>query len=116
MKFDTYEALTSWMTQRGNKADLSSALSYLESAVSDEAETLVAMAIRNGLYQRRSEKLALESEQDAKDHYLEEINHYLEEAHVSGLTAMELISYRRRPHAWAVASLIREHIEKGDTA
>ena len=43
---------------------------------------------------------------DAKEHYLEEINHFL----ITNFTpsAMSVMGYRRRPHAWAIADAIKE--------
>lgn len=109
MKFDTYEDLTGWMTQRGNKAALSPALSYLEEAIAEEAQVLVTLALQNGTQSRSSQKLVRECEQDAREHYLEEINEFLG-APPRQLGHMELVTYRRRPNAWAVANWIHEHL------
>jgi|SaaInlV_200m_DNA_6_1039755.scaffolds.fasta_scaffold02186_7 hypothetical protein len=111
MEAETYEDLISWMTRRGNKAALSAAVSYLEREVAAEAEVLATMSINNGEFSRRSKKLRDACREDAEAHYLAEINEFLA-APSRDLTPMELVSYRRRPHAWAVASMIQDHLEK----
>lgn len=108
--FESYLALIEWMTKRGNKAAMSSAYSYLEREVTKEAEVLADLSIANGTYRRRTKRLREECRTDAEEHYLEEINEFLA-ASPRELSHQELISYRRRPHAWAVARMIQDHLE-----
>lgn len=110
MEFETYDDLIAWMEKRGNKAAMTSALSYLTQSVHAETVALTDMSINNGTHHRRTKRLVTECQADARGHYLEEINEFLAEE-PRELTHVELISYRRRPHAWAVARMIHDHLE-----
>jgi len=110
MNFDSYESLENWMLSRKRSADLKNIHSYLIECVEREARSLVEHAVSTGRAQRRSKGLLKECTKDAQEHYCEEIN----EAFASNepLHHWTMMSYRRKPHAWAVAKGILEFIER----
>jgi len=110
MKFESYEALEEWLLNYSRAADLKNIHSYLVECVDRETRSLVEQALSAGKAQRRSKGLTAECTADAKEHYCEEINEALECS--EPLSHWTVISYRRKPHAWAVAKGIVEYIER----
>ena len=83
--------------------DLNAVSNYLRMCIAAEAKELYKM-------DKKQNKSAANKEQctkDAEEHYLEEINYFLEnEVKPSAMTVM---GYRRKPHAWAIADYIKEY-------
>ena len=108
--FSSYENLEEWLTHRTRKADLKSIHSYLAECIEKETNSLVENSLRGGRAQRRSKRIIEECARDAQEHYCEEINEALESN--QPLHHWEVISYRRKPHAWAIARGIADHLER----
>jgi hypothetical protein len=103
-KFRDYDHLVSWMTARGRKSKYSPVLEYLAIEVEKEVRALMRRAVLNDV--RTHEEIEQECEKDAKEHYVEEINEFLDNWPPKPLDHRILMSYRRKPVAWAVASEI----------
>lgn len=56
----------------------------------------------------------MQCEKDAQEHYVEEINYFL--LNSVKPTAMTVMGYRRKPHAWAIADAIKEFINAGNNS
>lgn len=104
-KFESYDGMLKWMTTRGRKSKYSSLVQYIEIEVEREAAVLLRRAVLSST--RTQEELEDECRQDAKEHYLEEINEYLDsDVPPPPLDHRVLMAYRRKPVAWAIASEI----------
>ena len=110
MRFESFKSLEEWMLNRERKADLKNIFSYLELCVERETDSLVEQAISSGKRERKSAGLSAECLQDAQEHYCEEINEALDNN--EPLHHWTVMSYRRKPHAWAVAKGILEFLER----
>ena len=110
MQFESYEDLVSWMSHKDRQADLKSIFSYLEECISKETNSLMQVALRRGDRSRVTKKFEQECHEDACQHYVDEINEALRCD--EPLSHWHIISYRRKPHAWAVAKGIVEYKER----
>ena len=102
IKFETFESLEQYLDGHARLRMLSP---YLQECVDKESEELFSIEKRVNKLRSRA-KTSEESTKDAKFHYLEEINLYLETD--IELTPMSIIGYRRKQHAWAIATTIKE--------
>jgi hypothetical protein len=83
---------------------------YLEDCVEEEAEHLLHGELRTMERARRSRKLLEKCRVDAQEHYAEDVVTMLEaEGEMNHWT---VISYRRKPRAWAIAGAIKEQIRR----
>ena len=99
--FTTYTLLQDFLKKT---TDLTRIYNYLKDVVSEEASILFKK-------DKKENKETADKKQcvkDAEDHYLEEINHFLVNTNVQP-TAMTIMGYRRKPHAWAIAHAITEY-------
>lgn len=101
-KFESYESMMKWMTARGRKSSYASLAQYIEIEVERESAVLLRRAVLSDT--RKQEELEAECRRDAEEHYLEEINEYLEsDVPPPPLDHRTLMTYRRQPVAWAIA-------------
>jgi len=110
--FATFEEMTGWLTARKRKADMDAILQYLENCVEEEAEHLLLEELATKGRERRSRKLLEECRVDAREHYTEDVVTMLESD--SPMSHWTVISYRRKPKAWAIAGAIKERMGKED--
>lgn len=112
--FKNYEDLLGWMNKRGRKSGLAMTREYLEAEVEKEAQVLVRIATRTAVDprstpmedMRRDVQLYEECLADAREHYVEEINEMLANGDPEPLNHWTMMTYRRKPVAWAVAKAI----------
>lgn len=100
-----------WLTARVRKADMDTVLQYLEGCVEEEAEHLLESELVMMERLRRSKKLLDECRKDAQEQYVEEISELIESDRPI-MSHWTVISYRRKPKAWAVAGAIRERLKR----
>lgn len=108
--FGTFEELTGWFTSRTRKADMDSVLQYLNACVEEETEYLLEGELRRMERSRRSSKLLRQCEAEAQEQYTEDVTSMLESDAPMG--HWTVISYRRKPKAWAIAGAIKERMKK----
>jgi hypothetical protein len=111
---NTYSDLEGWLTRTARKADMSAILGYLQDCVEDEMEVLLAEELRSQGRRRSSKKLVAQCRREAQEQYAEEIAEMIE-GDVE-LSAWTVISYRRKPKAWAIAGAIKQRIEREKNA
>lgn len=85
-------------------------LLYLEDCVEEEAEHLLESELVMMERLRRSKKLLDECRKDAQEQYVAEISEMIESDRP--MSHWTVISYRRKPKAWAVAGAIRERLKR----
>lgn len=108
--FVKYEDLEGWLTQRIRKADMSALLEYLRECVEDEMEVLLANELRSQGRKRSSKKLEEQCRREAREHYVEEVSELMESP--KPMSHWTVISYRRKPKAWAIAGAIRQQMRR----
>ena len=108
MRFESYESLVKWMSERGRAGTLSIVRDELEVSVKEEAETLADLAVLRGAFQRKGKRLVEECRRDAENHFVEEINEMLESGVPETLGHWTVLTYRRKPKVWAIAKMISE--------
>jgi len=102
--------MTQWFTHRKRKADMDPVLQYLNTCVEDEAEYLLEGELRRADRSRRSKRLLQQCEREAQEHYTEDVVTMLESD--SPMGHWTVISYRRKPKAWAIAGAIKERVRR----
>lgn len=112
--FVDYEDLENWLTKRGRGADMDAILQYLQQCVKEEAEILLAEELRVSGRQRSSKKLQSQCLKEAQEHYVEEVSELIDSGWSPSPWAV--ISYRRKPKAWAIAGAIKKQIERESNA
>lgn len=108
--FNTFEEMTEWFTDRKRKADMDAVFQYLNSCVEEEAEYLMEGELRRSERSRKSKRLFQQSEREAQEHYTEDVTSMLKSD--SPMGHWIVISYRRKPKAWAIAGAIKERIKR----
>jgi len=101
-KFDTVQDLEQYLNEH---TDLCMLREHWNKVTAEEASVLFSKEKKETGTADTSQ-----NEIDAKNHYLEEINHFLQED--VKISSMTFLGYRRKPHAWAIADAIKEY-EKG---
>lgn len=101
LQFNTVADLEQYLEKY---TDLCMLLSHWESVTKQEAEILFSKELETNKDASKEENLA-----DAKQHYLDEINQFLQTDFVP--TSMTFLGYRRRPNAWAIADALKEFIK-----
>ena len=112
--FVKYEDLEDWLTQRVRKADMSAILEYLQDCVEDETEVLLAEELRSQGRKRSSKKLEEQCRREAQEHYVEEVSELMESS--KPMSHWTVISYRRKPKAWAIAGAIKQQMRREESA
>lgn len=112
--FVRYEDLEDWLTQRVRKADMSAILEYLQDCVEDEAEVLLAEELRSQGRKRSSKKLREQCRREAQEHYVEDVSELMESS--EPMSHWTVISYRRKPKAWAIAGAIKQQMRREESA
>ena len=97
--FETFKELSAFLDQ---SASLRSVASFLKKAIELETKALCAL----------NEDSSDNNRKDAEAHFLEEINYFIKNP--ESLSPWVIMSYRRRPKAWAVAASIQEHNDKAE--
>tara|TARA_Y100000034_G_scaffold119963_1_gene162284 strand:+ start:540 stop:878 length:339 start_codon:yes stop_codon:yes gene_type:complete len=108
--FDTFDALQDWMDGR---PDITNVAEFLRISVDEEAKVLLDYEIETGVRARRCKSALQANRRDAEEHFLEEINEFLQED--TDLTHWTVMSYRRKPKAWAVARAILMEMKRCKT-
>jgi len=106
--FVEYKDLEDWLTARVRKADMDAILEYLRMCVEEETEVLLADELRAQGRVRTSKKLRAQCRREAQEHYVEEISQLMESE--EPLSHWTVISYRRKPKAWAIAGQIKQRV------
>ncbi len=108
--FVNYQEIEDWLTDTTRRADMDATLLFLRECVEDEMEVLLAEELRMQGRKRRSSKLEDQCRIEAQEHYTEEISQLIESP--EPMSHWMVISYRRKPKAWAVAGQIQQRMER----
>ena len=108
--FVNYQEIEDWLTGKFRRADMDATLLFLRECVEEEMEILLAEELRVQGRKRRSSKLENQCRIEAQEHYTEEISQLIESP--EPMSHWTVISYRRKPKAWAIAGAIQQRIER----
>jgi hypothetical protein len=93
---------------------MSSILDFLRGCVEEETQVLLDTELRVQGRKRSSKKLEAQCREEAREHYVEEVAEIIRSGWMPSPWAV--ISYRRKPKAWAVAGAIKQRIEREEDA
>lgn len=108
--FTDLDHLVRWANARGRKADLAPTVEFLIFQIKKEQAILQANLERTEDGQKMTLSARItESYNDASAHFVEEVNEFLAEGtRPLPLTPQDVMLFRRRAAAWAIASQIYE--------